>query len=200
MMHLYQAWAYDWCDAQGVASDPPALSRWGKSIGQLMAVAKAMNPEITPEQVTEEDKEMATEATEEVKEKAAEQMMLFNEKLLDFRKRQLKRALEPLKLALESYRYALEGLESALIEFEEDHKEPEQRPERPQAIEHAGKGGGLDLLSFNDLCQELRKSKSWVYKRVQSGEIRSVKLGHNIKVRREDLEGYLEERSPLHNA
>ena len=34
--------------------------------------------------------------------------------------------------------------------------------------------------------------KSWVYRRIQSGEIPSVKLGHNIKVRREDLEGYLE--------
>jgi len=34
--------------------------------------------------------------------------------------------------------------------------------------------------------------KSWVYRRIQSGEIPSVKLGRNIKVRREDLEGYLE--------
>ncbi len=36
--------------------------------------------------------------------------------------------------------------------------------------------------------------KSWVYRRIKSGEIPSVKLGHNIKVRREDLERYLEEQ------
>ncbi len=34
--------------------------------------------------------------------------------------------------------------------------------------------------------------KSWVYRRIKSGEIPSVKLGHNIKVKREDLEQYLE--------
>ncbi len=35
-------------------------------------------------------------------------------------------------------------------------------------------------------------SKGWVYQRVRSGEIPHVKLGHNIKVRREDLEAYLQ--------
>jgi excisionase family DNA binding protein len=34
--------------------------------------------------------------------------------------------------------------------------------------------------------------KSWVYRRINSGEIPSIKLGHNIKIKREDLEGYLE--------
>ena len=34
--------------------------------------------------------------------------------------------------------------------------------------------------------------KSWVYRHLKSGEIPSIKLGHNIKVKREDLEGYLE--------
>ena len=38
---------------------------------------------------------------------------------MDFRIRQLKRALEPLREALESHHRSLEGLESALIEFEE---------------------------------------------------------------------------------
>jgi excisionase family DNA binding protein len=37
--------------------------------------------------------------------------------------------------------------------------------------------------------------KSWVYRSIQSGEIPFVKLGDNIKVRREDLEGYLEANS-----
>ncbi|HEY6749797.1 MAG TPA: helix-turn-helix domain-containing protein [Rubrobacteraceae bacterium] len=34
--------------------------------------------------------------------------------------------------------------------------------------------------------------KSWVYRRLKSGEILSIKLGHNIKVKREDLHQYLE--------
>ena len=35
--------------------------------------------------------------------------------------------------------------------------------------------------------------KSWVYRRISSGEIPSVKLGRNIKVKREALEGYLDQ-------
>src|SRR5215204_5903073 len=115
------------------------------------------------------------------------------------RTRQLKRALEPLMQALESHHRSLEELESALIEFEEALSGREERPERPQA-KHDGKhdgeggGGGLDLLSIPELCQELGMGKSWVYRHIQSGEIPSVKLGRNIKVRREDLQGYLEDQ------
>src|SRR5215213_10236545 len=111
---------------------------------------------------------------------------------MDFRVRQLKRALEPLVQALESHHRCLEELESALIEFEETLSGREERPERPQANHDGEGGGGLDLLSITDVCQELGMGKSWVYRRIQSGEIPSVKLGRNIKVRREDLEGYLE--------
>jgi excisionase family DNA binding protein len=46
-----------------------------------------------------------------------------------------------------------------------------------------------------EVCQELGMGKSWVYRRIRSGEIPSVRLGNNIKVRREDLEGYLEANS-----
>src|SRR5215204_2082390 len=112
---------------------------------------------------------------------------------MDFRIQQLKRALEPLKEALESHHRSLEGLESALIEFEEALTGQEERPERPQAKQQGGEAErGLDLLSITEVCQELGMGKSWVYRRIQSGEIPSVKLGHNIKVRREDLERYLE--------
>ena len=112
---------------------------------------------------------------------------------MDFRRRQLKRALEPLRHALEAHHRSLEDLESALIEFEDNLGGPEERPERPQAKQgEAGGGGGLELLSITGVCQELGMGKSWVYRRIQSGEIPSVKLGRNIKVRREDLEGYLE--------
>src|SRR5215208_4342411 len=114
--------------------------------------------------------------------------------LMDFRTRQLKRALEPLVEALESHHRSLEELESALIEFEEALVGRDEKPERPQAQQgaEAAAGGHLDLLSITDVCQELGMGKSWVYRRIQSGEIPSVKLGRNIKVRREDLEGYLE--------
>src|SRR5919112_5533234 len=109
---------------------------------------------------------------------------------MDFRIRQLKRALEPIREALESHHGSLEGLESALIEFEETFDEPEQRQQRPQAQQPGA--GSLDLLSITEVCQELGMGKSWVYRRIQSGEIPSVKLGRNIKVRREELEDYLE--------
>jgi len=102
---------------------------------------------------------------------------------MDFRIRQLKRALEPLREALESHHRSLEGLESALIEFEESLIGREKRQERPQAQQQGGEGvgrGGLDLLSITDVCQELGMGKSWVYRRIQSGEIPSVKLGRNI--------------------
>src|SRR5215204_2928703 len=113
---------------------------------------------------------------------------------MDLRTHQLKQALEPLMQALESHHRSLEELESALIEFEEDLRGQQERPERLQAKHDGEEGGvgGLDLLSITDVCQELGMGKSWVYRRIQSGEIPSVKLGRNIKVRREDLEGYLE--------
>jgi excisionase family DNA binding protein len=114
----------------------------------------------------------------------------FGRELMEFKTRQLRRAVEPLRQALESHHRSLEGLESALIEFEEALVGREERPERPQVQQQGAVS--LDLLSITDVCQELRMGKSWVYRRIQSGEIPSVKLGHNIKVGREDLEGYLE--------
>jgi excisionase family DNA binding protein len=35
-------------------------------------------------------------------------------------------------------------------------------------------------------------AKSWVYRRLRSGEIPSVRLGRSVKVWRQDLEEYLE--------
>jgi excisionase family DNA binding protein len=119
---------------------------------------------------------------------------------MELKTRQLKRALGPLRRALESHQQSLEELESALIEFEDTLGEQKRRPERPQAQGGGGEGGGasgLELLSITDVCRELGMGKSWVYRRIQSGEIPSVKLGRNIKVRREDLEGYLEAQRHL---
>ena len=93
-------------------------------------------------------------------------------------------SLQRLKQALQAHREALEGLESALLEVEEfiDGEAQEQPQERQ----------GLDLLSIPELCQGLGMGKSWVYRRLRSGEIPSVKLGRSIKVKRADLEEYLE--------
>lgn len=107
---------------------------------------------------------------------------------MDYRIRQLKRALGPLKRALETHYRALEELDSTILEFEEalDGVQERQEP-RPQVSQR-----GLDLLSITDVCQELGMGKSWVYRRIQSGEIPSVKLGRNIKIKREDVDKYLE--------
>jgi excisionase family DNA binding protein len=93
---------------------------------------------------------------------------------------------ELLQQALDDLHQALEGFESALLEFEESLEGEE--PERFQAHK------GLDLLSIPEVCQELGMGKSWVYKKIKSGEIPSVKLGRTIKVARRDLEEYLEQR------
>jgi len=98
--------------------------------------------------------------------------------------------LQQLKQAFKDLRQALEGAESALIEFEETLGGEEGPPDRPQGQR------SMDLLSIPDVCQELGMGKSWVYRMIKSREIPSVKLGHNLKVKREDLEQYLESQRP----
>ena len=49
-----------------------------------------------------------------------------------------------------------------------------------------------ELLSPMEVGRELGMGKSWVYHRIRSGEIPSIKLGHTIRVRRAELEEYLE--------
>jgi excisionase family DNA binding protein len=89
-----------------------------------------------------------------------------------------------LKRALAKQRDTLEELESALLEFEEtlDGKVLD----RPHS-------GDFELLSIMQVCQRLSMGKSWVYRRIKEGEIPSVKLGRTIKIKRSDLEAYLEE-------
>ena len=98
-------------------------------------------------------------------------------------------ALEQLKQALRAHHQALERLESALLEFEESISSGEA------ALRLQGEGeqrGGVQLLSIAQLCQELGMGKSWIYRRLRSGELPSVRLGRTIKVRREELEEYLQ--------
>jgi excisionase family DNA binding protein len=87
--------------------------------------------------------------------------------------------LERLKDALQAHRKALDALEDALLAELESHTQRDG-------------AGGRELLSLKEVCQELGMSRGWVYQRIRSGEIPHVKLGHNIKVRREDLQAYLQ--------
>ena len=93
-----------------------------------------------------------------------------------------------LKQALENLRQALERTESALLELEAaffDKEGPLRPPQEPRGQEE-------DLLSLIEVSRELGMGKSWVHRRIKSGEIPSIRLGNNIKVRRKDLEEYIE--------
>ena len=94
--------------------------------------------------------------------------------------------LQHLKQAFKDLREALETAESALIEFEETLGGEEEAPDRPQGQI------SMELLSIPEVCKELGMGKSWVYRRLKSGEIPSIKLGHNIKVKRQALNQYIE--------
>ena len=84
--------------------------------------------------------------------------------------------IEQLKQALQAHRKALDALEDALL------------AELESLTKHNGGGAGHKLLSLKEVGQELGMSKGWVYRRIKSGEIPSITLGHNIKLSREDLE------------
>ena len=89
-----------------------------------------------------------------------------------------------LERTLKNLHRALEKAENALVEFEEVLRgESTIRPEERK--EH-------QLLSIPETCQELGMGKSWVYKKIRSGEIPSVKFGRAIKVKRQDLQEYIE--------
>ena len=92
---------------------------------------------------------------------------------------------EPQRLreALNHLHEALEDFESALLEFEGALEE-----EAPGHLRHRRPS---ELLSIQEVCQELDMGKSWVYQRLKSGEIPSIRLGRLIKVRRADLEEYM---------
>jgi excisionase family DNA binding protein len=96
-------------------------------------------------------------------------------------------ALEQLKQALQAHHQALERLESALVDFEQSISE-----EAALFSVSGEQRGGVQLLSIPQLCQELGMGKSWIYRRLRSGEIPSVRLGRTIKVRRDELEEYLQ--------
>ena len=52
----------------------------------------------------------------------------------------------------------------------------------------------LQLLSVQEVGGLLGMGRSWVYEQIRSGQLPGVKLGGSVKVRREDLERYIEAR------
>jgi len=99
-----------------------------------------------------------------------------------------KRSLKQLKEALQAHHQALENLESALVDFEQSVSG--EASLLSQQADHEQRG--VQLLSIPQLCQELEMGKSWIYRRLRSGEIPSIRLGRTIKVRRDELEEYLQ--------
>jgi excisionase family DNA binding protein len=100
--------------------------------------------------------------------------------------------LQRLKRALEAHQLALQELEDALVEY------GETLPSDDDALQHPASTNGQDdvdelhLLSIDAVCNALGMGKSWAYRKIKSGEIPSIKLGRSIKVKRQDLDQYLE--------
>ncbi len=104
------------------------------------------------------------------------------------------RQVRQLTRAMGRLEQALEEVESALVECEEALGTKLAVPPVLRSVPPERSHGqeSTELLSITQVCQELGMGKSWVYHRIKSGEIPSVKLGRNIKVKREDLDQYLE--------
>ncbi len=99
--------------------------------------------------------------------------------------KRLKQALEAHEKALEAQSRTFKNLEDALLSFQDALLN--ETSEQPYGSK------GIELLAIPQLCLELGMGKSWVYHKLKSGEIPSIKLGRSIKVKREDLEKYLAE-------
>jgi excisionase family DNA binding protein len=96
--------------------------------------------------------------------------------------------LQKLREALEAHRQTLRELDAALAQYEGTlPKEPSE-----EAVDGGGSNRAPQLLSTDEVCEALGMGKSWTYRKLKSGEIPSVKLGRSIKVKREELEEYLE--------
>jgi excisionase family DNA binding protein len=92
--------------------------------------------------------------------------------------------LEQLKQAIEQHRQALQALEEALLAELGSHRQEEE--------EDNGHHPQRELLSIKEICEELGMGKSWVYHRLRSGELPSIKLGGAVKVKRADLKTFIE--------
>ena len=106
-----------------------------------------------------------------------------------------------LEQALEAFVGDLEGLEGSLLKFEEALLELEEGTLEEGTLEegtleegapeHQNGHNNLRLLSPSEVCQELGEERTVVYRRLRSGEIPCLKLGHALKVRQTDLQEYM---------
>ena len=85
--------------------------------------------------------------------------------------------LNRIRQAFEAHRRALDELEKAILEGFEQQQAQED---------------GQQLLTIPQVGQRLGVGRSWVYQRINSGQIPSVVLGGNLRVRREDLDEYIQ--------
>ena len=114
-----------------------------------------------------------------------------------------------LEQALEAFVEDLEGLDGSLLKFEEALLEFEEGTLEEGALkegalkegapEHQNghNGHNLRLLSPSEVCQELGEESTVVYRRLRSGEIPCLKLGHALKVRQADLQEYMSRQPHL---
>ena len=107
--------------------------------------------------------------------------------------------------ALEGFVGNLEGLEDALLKFErllEFVLKPEEGALKEGALKEGApehqSGQNTRLLSPAEVCQELGEERTVVYRRLRSGEIPCLKLGHTLKVRQADLEEYIKGQRQHH--
>jgi excisionase family DNA binding protein len=104
-----------------------------------------------------------------------------------------------LEQALEAFVGDLEGLEGSLLKFEEALLELEEGTLEEGTLEEGApehqnghkNGHNLRLLSPSEVCQELGEERTVVYRKLRSGEIPCLKLGHALKVRQTDLQEYM---------
>ena len=84
--------------------------------------------------------------------------------------------LKRIQQAFEVQRRALQALEEAIL----------------QGFEQQSRDGDARLLSVQEVSEELGMGRSWVYNQIRSGELPSVQLGGTVKIKRQDLEGYIQ--------
>ena len=103
--------------------------------------------------------------------------------------------LRSLKQGLQRLRQSLEEFNNTLLDVEEAlEAEAEAEAQTEEASSPDGAKGAAAILSMAEVCRELGMSKSWVYNRVRSGQIPSIRLGGAIKIKRADLNEYLEKQ------
>ena len=86
--------------------------------------------------------------------------------------------LKRIQQAFADQRRALQALEEAVL----------------QGLEKQSRDGSHQLLSVQEVSEQLGMGRSWVYNQIKSGGLPSVQLGGTVKIKREDLEQYLQKQ------